>query len=83
MCPLKVILLIHFNESYILMFLYYTNFIHFFYNCLISNYNKLSLTVRQKITIDEEGFLSEMNENYQNNLYDSNKSKKSTKGKYI
>lgn len=39
--------------------------------------------MRQKITIDEESFLNEMNENYQNNLYDSNKSKKSIKGKYI
>lgn len=39
--------------------------------------------MRQKITIDEESFLNEMNENYQNNLYDSNKSKKNTKGKYI
>lgn len=40
----------------------------------------VSSEVRQKITIDEESFLNEMNENYQNNLYDSNKSKKSTKG---
>lgn len=65
------------------MFLYNKTISFIFLYCLINNYNKVFFIVRQKITIDEESFLNEMNENYQNNLYDSNKSKKSTKGKYI